>query len=229
MKPQGVRRAAVHRFADVSQDQVVPPDPQMAGIPVEVDPNMPPDTIEFRNREGETVGAITNLQTPLMPALTQGRHVTLQPTSVEDIDQLWDWSRVDREGVKAFLSIDPKNSRDLFTMIGRITNLQQQGLAELRSVRDGASLLGFVMLAPIARVEGKAPVGTVHIYLEPSVRGEIKSLLPLMLAEADRLVPGMSLAVITTRDEWARILQAVGFSAQIVLTRHAASGDTHGS
>lgn len=215
-----IRRAPVHRFVDVSAGKVVPPD-----IPPAVDP---PDPADAPDRSTP----ITALSaTPLMPAMAVSRAVSLQVTTYEDIDQLWDWTRDDPQGVQSFLGLACKNSRELFTLIEKIVGQQQQGHAWFHSVReDGGALIGFVMLYPITRTEGHAPVGTAHIYLCPARQGQLQTLLTSILDEGDRLLPGMTFAVITTRDEWARILQSVGFERQIVLTRHSSmAGDTHGS
>lgn len=161
-----------------------------------------------------------------VPKLDQ---VVLDQTTVEDIDQLWDWVRSDADGTTAFLGGGPyTNSRDLFTYIQKVAEMERNGNAKFYSIRDGEALLGFIMLNPIYREAGKSPVGVTHIYVEPAARGRLQSLLPRLLQEADRLAPSLNLSVITTRPEWAAVLESVGFSAQTVLTRQSSTGDAHG-
>ena len=153
--------------------------------------------------------------------------VTLAQTTVEDIDQLWDWVRADREGTTAFLGLAHPNTASFFSQIGQIGQKEKDGVAWLRSIKRGDSLIGFVILDPIQR--GNPPVGKCHIYVSPDERGSLPELLPSLIAEGDRLLPGVTLFVATSEEGWATMLKAVGFASQIVLTRQSPlTGSAHG-
>ena len=151
------------------------------------------------------------------PKVTAG--VQLGAVTVEDCDQLWDWVRADPEGTSRFIGTF-QNSRELYTYIGNIAVKERNGVATLYAIRE-QGLIGFILLDPIYRTDGQRPVGTTHIYLSPETQGRLPALLPSLMSEADRLVPGMNLCVVTQRPEWATMLQAVGFKSQYVLTRES--------
>lgn len=156
--------------------------------------------------------------------------VVLEPATIEDVDALWDWVRADPEGSAAFLGGQHiGNSRDLFTFIGKVAEMERNGHAKFFSIRDAEALLGFIMLNPIHRQVGHAPVGTVHVYLGVESRGRLKAILPRLIEESSRVAPGVNLCVITSRPEWASMLEDAGFASHTVLTRPASvTGDAHG-
>lgn len=153
--------------------------------------------------------------------------VALRPTTVDDVDRLWDWIRSDRDGTTAFLGHTHQNSRAFFEQIGQIAVKERDGVAWMRSISRGDELIGFVVLDPITR--GTHPVGTCHIYINPETRGQLPALLPSILADGDRQLPNMTYFVATQDDALSSLLQSAGFSAQIVLTRAASLGEPHGS
>jgi hypothetical protein len=143
--------------------------------------------------------------------------VTLEMTLVEDIDQLWDWVRADRDGTTAFLGHAHRNTQSFFNQVAQIGRKEKDGVAWLRSIKRAGALVGFVILDPIQR--GTPPVAHCHIYIAQEMRGSLPDFLPSLLAEGDRQLPGVTLFVATNQDSLASILKSVGFTSQIVLTR----------
>lgn len=223
-----VRRAPVHRFADGvsarapkrSVEQAVQhevPIPAHTGI---VDPNdLPPSDASVPIGNGDVSWTITQQAQPSAIALGIG-------VSDEDIDRLWDWCREDAEGVKAFLGIEPKTSRDLFRGIERIQYLQMANppTSIIRTITRGTSLIGFVIISPIQRPQGQPPVGTVHLYLAMPERGHLSEIISGLLAAFDGEYEPMTLSVIANRD-WTPVLEPLGFVSQTVLTRPALKPD----
>lgn len=196
--------------------------PSVMGFPMRAEPDQPEDTIGFES-DGVPVGAITGIGDP---------NVGVQLGAVDEkaIDQLWDWVREDTEGVFNYLGFVPQHSRALFKWIENFSLLAAKGLAWHQAIYAAGELIGFVMLHPVSKT-AHAITGDCHIYLAINARGNLDTLLPMLMAEADRLIPNVSLRVVTARDdEWARLLRGVGFTTQIVLTRPAAStGATSGT
>lgn len=167
-----------------------------------------------------------------------GDRVTAKPAALQlakvgpiEIDRLWDWARADRDGVMNFLGFIPDHSLHLYKWIDNFQGLEREGRARFHSIYVAGSLIGFLMLHPIQQTGAQA-VADCHLYLSQDARGNVRSLLPQLLAELDRIVPYIALRVVTARDdEWARLLRGVGFAAQIVLTRPAAAmtGNASGS
>lgn len=205
----------------------------VATFPVRVDPEMPPDAVAFESPDGAPVGAITGLGDPILYQSSLGGaritsatapSIQLAPIDEKSIDQLWDWVRADRDGVFNFLGFIPEHSRALFKWIENFQTLAAQGGAWCHAIYQAGSLCGFVMLHPVNKTTSTVLLGDCHIYLSKESRGNVSVMLPMLMAEADRLIPNVSLRVVTARDdEWARLLRGVGFAAQIVLTRPAAS------
>ena len=217
---QGVRRGVAPVFAapPVGAAQVKPrnaPAPDTSAFDAEEDAPVAPDAAP----------APAVIYTERFAA-AQASGVTLQQTTVEDIDQLWDWVRSDREGTTAFLGLSHPNTASFFHQIGQIGQKEKDGVAWLRSIKRGDSLIGFVILDPIQR--GNPPVGRCHIYVSPDERGHLPEFLPSILAEGDRQLPGMTLFVATDQDAIAAMLKAAGFTSQIVLTRQSPTGADHG-
>lgn len=155
--------------------------------------------------------------------------VTLRPLTTEDVDQLWDWSRTDPEGVTACFGHVAKNSRDLFNGIGKLADMQTRGESWINAITRDAALIGFVLVAPIQRPANQPPVGTVHLYIAQGWRGEIAAVVTGMLDAFDQLHVPMTLSVIVNRPEWIAVLEPLGFTASTVLTRPALTSDAHGS
>lgn len=152
----------------------------------------------------------------------------LDQVSVEDCDRLWDLTRSDPDGTSTFLGVTFANSRKLFTYIENLAASERKQEAAFYAIRESDALIGFVILHPIYHGDD-GPIATTHIYLEPDSRGRLQSLLPSMMAEADRLAPNTHLRVITQRQEWATMLKSVGFESHLVLTRKAQHGRTSGN
>jgi hypothetical protein len=151
--------------------------------------------------------------------------VGLQPTTIEDIDRLWDWVRSDREGTTAFLGLAHQTTTTFFQQIAMIGQKERDGVAWLRSIKRDRALIGFVILDPIQ--SGRPPVGRCHIYVSVEERGHLPEFLPSILADGDRLLPGMTLFVATDSEAMASLLKAAGFTSQFVLTR-SSPGVPHG-
>lgn len=164
------------------------------------------------------------------PIATPENAIALRAVTTEDVDLLWDWTRQDAAGVKAFLGFAPANSRHLFSGIGKLAELETTGKAWMRSITRDDRMIGIVLIAPIQRPEGQPPVGTVHLYVAQDARGDLSDIVTGMLAAFDASHEPMTLSVIVTRPEWASILTPLGFESTTVLTRPAdRQGHTHGS
>lgn len=146
--------------------------------------------------------------------------LTLTPSTIYHIDQLWDWCRDDPTGTQAFLGFAPDHSRALQDYMGKLLTLEQKGFAVVRTVVVDGNAIGIVTLMPINR-EVAPPYGNAHCYLMPALQGHLPQLLPGILAEAARLEPTLMLRVSTPDYAFARLLQPHGFTLSIVLTRPA--------
>jgi len=153
---------------------------------------------------------------PIAPALA------LTPSSIYDIDRLWDWCRDDPQGTHAFLGIAPEHSRHLQDHIGKLLTLESQGVAWLRTIHGEGTPIGFVSLLPVHR-DVAAPYGDAHCYLMPALQGHLPTLLPGILAEASRQEPTLTFRVFTPDYAFAKLLQPHGFALTIVLTRPAST------
>lgn len=219
------------------------PEQSFSDAPIDVNPDLPPDVLRFQHpQHNGTIGEITGIgdlsgAIDLQASSFGGARITahdapaMQLAPIDDgaIDRLWDWAREDREGVLNFLGFIPPNSRALFKWIENFQIIASKHMAWGQGICLAGELCGFVMLHPISTVAGVL-TGDCHLYLAKNLRGNLAQLLPLLMMEADRVIPNVSLRVVTARDdEWARLLRGVGFKTQIVLTRPAAStGATNG-
>lgn len=223
----GVRRGVAPVFVTPAS---APPKPRNAPAPVTT--AFDGETLERESAElTDSIvpeAAPSVLYTERFSSVPRGTSdVTLAQTTVEDIDQLWDWVRSDREGTTAFLGLAHQNTASFFNQIGQIGQKERDGVAWLRSIKRGESLIGFVILDPIQR--GNPSVGKCHIYVSPEARGHLPEFLPSILAEGDRQLPGMTLFVATDQEAIASMLKAAGFASQIVLTRQSPlTGREHG-
>lgn len=212
-----MRRSAAHIRRGVAPQFAVP-----VTAPSDVSPQDPPAP------EPTPPAPTTNVHYPdfahPFTPITDSGGVKLDRVSVEDVDRLWDWARADVEGVEAFLGKQFTNSRALFADIAKLAEQERNSHAAFFAIRESDALRGFVLLWPIYREQGKNPVATTHIYLEPDTQGRLPALLPQLMNEADRLAPGVNLCVITQRQEWATMLQSAGFVSQFVLTRTSPVG-----
>jgi hypothetical protein len=94
------------------------------------------------------------------------------------------------------------------------------------AIREGVDLRGFVLINPILRAS--YALGTLSVYLEPGTHANLKAILPAIVSDADRAVPGVNLCVVTQPGEWASLLESVGFQSHTVLTRPASpTGAAH--
>lgn len=248
VRPQFARRSSdawstpkKNKGATASPDVAAPPSPSIAEMPIESDATMPPNVIEFHDRDGETVGVIDGIGDPpldlralgdaeLLQSSLGGARITAAPMALQlaavtaaEIDHLWDWVRADRDGVFNFMGFIPPHSIELFKWVENFQQIEREGRSLFQSVYMAGRLVGFVMLFPIQQTP-KGLVGDCHIYLSKDVRGDLPTMLPLLMAEADRMFPNVSLRVVQARDnEWVRLLCRVGFTTTIVLTRPAAA------
>lgn len=170
--------------------------------------------------ERPTAGALRDATSPA-PAPTP--QLTLTPSTIYDVDQLWDWCREDQVGTQAFLGIAPAHSRALQDHIGKLLALEKQGLAWLRTITVESTPIGFVSLLPVHR-DVADPYGDAHCYLMPALQGHLPQLIPSILAEASRQEPTLTFRVFTPDYAFARLLQPHGFTLNIVLTRPASIG-----
>ena len=181
---------------------------------------MPPPNTVVEVPDGETLPqAAARLSEPIpFSAYADLIALHLDSTTVEDIDQLWDWVRADRDGTTAFLNQAHANSQSFHQQIASIV---QDGTAWFRSIRRGEALLGFTLVKT-----AKTPLtGMIGIYLEPSQRGLIKDVIAEIVTQAN---PQMTLMCLTTDQGLADLFTDCGFTSQYVLTRpasHAATGD----
>ncbi|NDA67909.1 MAG: hypothetical protein EBY09_14920 [Verrucomicrobia bacterium] len=141
----------------------------------------------------------------------------LSAVTVEDLDQLWDWARSDRDGVSSFLNAHYPNSQAFFNRMAAVLADEQNGTAYLRSVRDANALVGFVMFSPIVQKSA-----TVHLYLTPNTPTKVLSDV------IDSLPRDMGLMLVAPTDEFAAKFADYGFQSKIVLTRpaSASTGDS---
>jgi hypothetical protein len=145
---------------------------------------------------------------------------------LEDVDQLFQWSRVDAEGAQAFLGFPaPRVSLHLMEWFSRLSILIDRGQAALFAIRHLDALAGFIMLLPIVRTPKRAPVGTVHVYIESAARGDISAIARALVRDADRVAPGMDLFAAPPRAEWGTVLAQAGFTAQTVYKRKSTVGE----
>lgn len=157
--------------------------------------------------------------TQFQPPTFTPPQIELADVTYQDVDQLWDWARHDGAGVREFIGLVPSSSKSLYDWLYGLLNLQQQRVARVHSIVANRRLVGFVVLLPIERPENKEHRATVHLYLEPGSRGALPTLLPSLMELAERVEPGVTLVVTTTRPEWSRMLQGVGFESSLILTR----------
>ncbi|NBR88201.1 MAG: hypothetical protein EB034_17950 [Verrucomicrobia bacterium] len=151
------------------------------------------------------------------PAAPPVRSTELSAVTVEDLDQLWDWARSDREGVSSFLNAHYPNSQAFFNRMAAVLADEQNGTAYLRSVRDANALVGFVMFSPIVQKSA-----TVHLYLTPNTPTKVLNDV------IDQLPRDMGLMLVAPTDEFAAKFADYGFQSKIVLTRpaSASTGDS---
>lgn len=227
-----VRRAPVHQFADGAAKHV-PKRSVAQALNHEVAQNVESADVsgEFTHEQfppdathDVAPSSIAAISASIFDAPTPKEStasVALRAVTTEDVDLLWDWSRSDAEGVKAFLGHELKNSRELFTAIGRLAQLEISGVAWMQTITRDESVIGFVLVCPIQRTKDAPPVGTVHLYVAPHERGDLASVVSAMLADFDAKQEPITLSVIVTRPEWARVLEPLGFQSSTVLTRPA--------
>lgn len=154
------------------------------------------------------------------PAMQAPPQLDLSDVTHQDLDQMWDWARQDPQGARDFMGTLPAHSRALYDWLYGMLTLQREQRARINSIILNRRLIGFVALAPIDRTSPE-PKASVHLYLEPSVRGILPQLLPALLQVAEVAEPGVTLMIETRRPEWARILERVGFTSSMVLTRRS--------
>lgn len=147
--------------------------------------------------------------------------VDLGDVTYQDVDQFWDWIRMDQPSAREFMGDVPKSSAALMNWFAGVLVLAREQRARIQSILVNRRLAGFIMLYPIDRQEKGESRGTVHLYLEPAARGALPAILPPLLAIADQVEPGLTLLHSTTRTEWARVLKRAGFTVTLTLTRPA--------
>lgn len=218
-----IRRAPVHRFADGALKHVPKRNMEQA-LEHEILPSDGDPVADESVVEGDPV---LEHGDPIALGLSaQSQAITLRAITTEDVDQLWDWSRSDAEGVTAFLGRKLQNSRELFTAISRLAELERSGAAWMQSIVRDSALIGFVLVCPIQRSHDLPhPVGTVHIYVSQSERGDLQAIVQSMLDAYDGTYEPMTLSVIVNRPEWVAVLQPLGFEPSFVLTRPALAPD----
>jgi hypothetical protein len=229
-----VRRAPVHQFSDGAavrapkrnleqalKHETIPAPADELADPVRDEPEPSATSIPVDSRPLKWTATFSEKEVAA---------IALRPLTTEDVDQLWDWARQDSEGVKACFGSVAKNSRELFNGIGKLAEMQTRGESWINSITRDASLIGFVLIAPIQRPVHQPPVGTVHLYIAPEARGEISAIVSGMLNAFDSQHGPMTLSVIVNRPEWVSVLEPLGFEASTVLTRPAAvTSSAHGS
>lgn len=183
----------------------------------------------YKASRGQAIKLPTAYETmPFRPAdqLVPQRppQIELAEVTHQDLDQLWDWSRQDPNGVRDFLGNVPAHTQALYNWLYGVLTLQNEKRARINSIVVNRRLFGFVALMPIERPEGGEHRASVHLYLEPGVRGSLPQLLPALMQIAEVAEPGLTLMITTQRQEWARMLQGVGFSSSLVLTRRPRGG-----
>lgn len=184
-----LRRGAPARFAT----------PVMAPAPI-IPPEYPPDPA-FTQTPAATV---------LRPTFTPDAYV-IDQVNVEDLDQLWDWVRSDREGTTGFLGVAHPHSQSFFSQMGECMS------GWFRAVRHADALAGFakLILAPQA--------GTLLFYVEPTSRGALGQIVPAMVRAVDAEFPHLALMVVSSQDDAITAFESTGFEKKTVLTRPALS------
>jgi len=216
----GLRRGVAPRFLGARPvDAPLVAHPTQTAVITDIQEPETPD-------ETPAVPATVHYTDKFAPRATSSA-ISLRPTTVDDVDRLWDWVRSDREGTTAFLGHSHPNSQSFFHQIGQIAAKELDRVAWMRSIMQHDELIGFVILDPITRTA--SPVGTCHVYISTVHRGSFPAMLPSILADGDRQLPNMTYFVATQDEAIAEILKGAGFAAQIVLTRPSAFGESHGS
>lgn len=142
------------------------------------------------------------------------------PVSVEDVDRLWDWVRLDGDRGASFLGRTFARSTDLHQFMIAIVSGEHQGLSLVRSLYWATVHIGFGMLAPILAEERTA---LMHVYLQPEARNNLAEFMPLLVQMAEQLAPNVHLAVASDGPQWerlhARVLEPLGFVKRAMFIR----------
>lgn len=188
--------------------------------PVETFESFPAGDItrELLSPDDETTAAPVTSVSP-----NSERYGLTDNVGLEDLDRLFFWNRQDPEGVKNFLGWSPKNSVDLHgwfqRMVQVITNGKGAIYSILRADPAGEEHVGFIMLLPIVRTPGAAPVGTVHIFVDPARRGHFVDIVGGAVRDADKFAPGVTLFISPATAEMARLFERFGFVSGFHLVR----------
>ncbi len=143
-----------------------------------------------------------------------------RPVLVEDIDRLWDWIRADKDQGASFLGRTFTHSIALHEFARQMGQAEMAGLAITRAIHYGPHHLGFAMLAPILAQERTA---LMHIYLRQDVRGQLAKFTAPLVEIAERVAPGVHLAVASADATWQRlhrsILVPLGFTEHALFVK----------
>lgn len=105
-----------------------------------------------------------------------------------------------------------EHSQQLHALIARVVHGEQSAtsLARALYLADAPNHphIGFAVLVPILLPE---KMSGVHVYLRPDMRGYIEQFMPSLLTLAQQTIPGMRLAIMDAKPEWARMLTGYGF------------------
>ena len=106
-----------------------------------------------------------------------------RPWEMSDLDALWSWIKDDPDVVNRWNLGDVNSWEDLFTVLVRLLQLEQAGLAMLRGIEQDDKTIGFVGAFPILPNHA----AYVHVILSPDKRGHGREVLVMAIAEAKAL------------------------------------------
>lgn len=170
-----------------------------------------------------TTAAAPVVRGPHDPRIVQSStfaELTVAPTTLRDIDRLWDWIRTDADGGQQFLGQHFSHSQQLHTLVQRLIELEQPGLAVFRSLLWETRHFGFLMLSPILADEQTA---LCHVYLEAQARGGFDGLIDSLVSIAEQLVPNTHLAFYSpdapSEQRYTKVLGQLGFKKHAMFIR----------
>lgn len=124
----------------------------------------------------------------------------------EDTDRLWDWIRADRDGGLKFLGLAPLNSTQLRARLELFGD-------HLLAIDGDGGHLGFLGCSPVT----EAYVG-VHLYLSEPMRGTLRRIAPVLIAELQGRYPDRKLTIIAADVAEVRLYASFGFTVAHILT-----------
>lgn len=204
---QPVRAATARALTEDDFDVALPPGDDL------VDPRTGVRSFEARIRElgGEPQG----LATPTVSASPLAS-AAVRAIAVQDVDRLWDWVRQEPDLAARFFGWTPRSSLDLHQMFHQYVQADAQGRAVARSITIGQDHVGFALLYPI---DEETRTAVAHLYLAPTLRGQLATWVPWLVAQAEAVLPPTIRVAIYDQMGWARLLVGQGFTPHTILIK----------